>query len=81
MKFFPGLLISFAFLFNTTLFAQVKKVDAPGMTVKDMNTSVKFYSEVLGFKKISDKNYRVRLMKNWKEYLDCIPRGAHAIGR
>lgn len=35
--------------------AQVKKVGAIGITVKDMNTSVKFYSEVLGFKKISDE--------------------------
>ncbi len=55
MKFFPGILTGFAFLFNTTLFAQVEKVDAPGITVKDMNTSIKFYSEVLGFKKISDE--------------------------
>ena len=28
-----------------------------GITVKDMNTSVKFYSEVLGFKKISDEEF------------------------
>ncbi|HRH50602.1 MAG TPA: VOC family protein [Panacibacter sp.] len=35
--------------------AQVKKVGAIGFTVKDMNTSVKFYSEVLGFEKISDE--------------------------
>ena len=35
--------------------SQVKKVDAIGITVADMERSVKFYSEVLGFKKISDE--------------------------
>ena len=40
-----------------SLSAQVKKVEAIGMTVKDMNRSVKFYSEVLGFKKISDQEF------------------------
>src|ERR1041384_7827948 len=34
--------------------AQVKKVDAIAITVSQMDRSVKFYSEVLGFKKISD---------------------------
>ncbi len=34
--------------------AQVKKVDAIGITVSEMNRSVKFYSKVLGFKKVSD---------------------------
>jgi catechol 2,3-dioxygenase-like lactoylglutathione lyase family enzyme len=34
--------------------AQVKKIDAIGITVSEMNRSVKFYSEVLGFRKISD---------------------------
>ena len=44
----------------TTLFiypgsyGQVKKVEAIGITVSEMNRSVKFYSEVLGFKKVSD---------------------------
>lgn len=33
---------------------QVKKVDAIGITVSEMDRSVKFYSEVLGFKKVSD---------------------------
>lgn len=42
---------------NFCLNAQVKKVDAIGMTVRDMNTSVKFYSEVLGFKKISEEEF------------------------
>ena len=40
-----------------TLTAQVKKVGAIGMTVKDMNTSVKFYREVLGFKQLTDEEY------------------------
>jgi catechol 2,3-dioxygenase-like lactoylglutathione lyase family enzyme len=34
--------------------AQVKKVEAIGFTVSDMDRSVKFYTEVLQFKKISD---------------------------
>jgi catechol 2,3-dioxygenase-like lactoylglutathione lyase family enzyme len=34
--------------------AQVQAVDAVIITVKDMNRSEKFYSEALGFKKISD---------------------------
>ncbi len=34
--------------------AQTKKVDAIGITVSEMDRSVKFYSEILGFKKISD---------------------------
>ena len=41
-------------LFTVSAFTQIKKVDAVGITVSDMNRSVKFYSEVLGFKKISD---------------------------
>ena len=44
-------------LLSCSLSAQVKKVEAIGMTVKDMNRSVKFYSEVLGFKKISDQEF------------------------
>jgi len=34
--------------------AQVNKVEAIGITVSDMQRSVKFYSEILGFKKVSD---------------------------
>jgi catechol 2,3-dioxygenase-like lactoylglutathione lyase family enzyme len=41
-------------LIQFAAFAQVKKVDAIGITVSQMDRSVKFYSEVLGFKKISD---------------------------
>jgi catechol 2,3-dioxygenase-like lactoylglutathione lyase family enzyme len=51
-------LIAVAILFLTTSsFAQVYKIGAIGITVRDMNTSVKFYTEVLGFKKISDKEF------------------------
>src|SRR5689334_18909716 len=39
---------------NSILFSQVTRVDAIGLTVKEMDRSVKFYTEVLGFKKISD---------------------------
>ncbi len=35
--------------------AQIKKVEAIGITVSDMNKSVKFYTEVLGFTKINDE--------------------------
>lgn len=39
------------------LFAQVNKVAAIGITVKDMNRAEKFYEEVLGFKKIAELEY------------------------
>lgn len=35
-------------------FSQISKVDAIGITVKDMKRSLQFYTAVLGFKKISD---------------------------
>ncbi len=38
-------------------FAQVTKVDAVGITVKEMNRSVKFFIDVLGFKKASDTTF------------------------
>jgi catechol 2,3-dioxygenase-like lactoylglutathione lyase family enzyme len=41
-------------IFNSVIVAQVIGVDAIGFTVKEMDRSVKFYTEVLGFKKISD---------------------------
>lgn len=34
--------------------AQVKKIDAIGITVKDMDRSIAFYTEVLGFEKVKD---------------------------
>lgn len=43
-----------ALLISCLALAQVTKVEAVGITVKDMNTSLKFYTEVLGFKKVSD---------------------------
>ena len=56
MRFFKSAIVAIAFiLLSTAIVAQVKKVDAPGITVRDMNTALKFYSEVLGFKKISDE--------------------------
>ncbi len=42
---------------TATGFAQVTRVDAVGISVKDMNRSVKFYSNVLGFKKVSDQEF------------------------
>jgi catechol 2,3-dioxygenase-like lactoylglutathione lyase family enzyme len=52
-KAFFILCILFSFVIAAT--AQVKKVDAIGITVSEMNRSVKFYTEVLGFKEISDE--------------------------
>lgn len=46
----------FAF-FSVACFAQIKKVGAIGITVKDMNVSLRFYNEVLGFTKISDEEF------------------------
>lgn len=37
--------------------AQIKKVETVGITVKDMAVSEKFYTDVLGFRKISDEEY------------------------
>jgi catechol 2,3-dioxygenase-like lactoylglutathione lyase family enzyme len=46
-----------ALFFSIACFTQVGKVESIGITVKDMNRSLKFYTEVLGFKKISDAEY------------------------
>jgi catechol 2,3-dioxygenase-like lactoylglutathione lyase family enzyme len=45
----------FIIALQTVPYAQVKDVSTVGFTVKDMNRSVKFYTEVLGFEKISDE--------------------------
>ena len=59
------LLVSLAILFvQTNLYAQVNRVDAIGITVKDMNRSVKFYQDVLGFKKISDNEFSGKEYEN-----------------
>lgn len=52
MKFFSLLFIAVNLHF--TGLAQIVKVDAVGITVSDLDRSVKFYTEVLGFKKISE---------------------------
>lgn len=56
-KYLRSLLVSFLILSFAGAHAQVTRVDAIGITVKDMNRSVKFYSEVLGFKKVSDQAF------------------------
>lgn len=48
--------IAFIFLIASS-FAQVKKVGAIGITVKDLNTSIKFYTQVLGFKEIREEEF------------------------
>jgi len=47
-----------ALLISSLALAQITKVEAIGITVKDMNQSLKFYTEVLGFKKASDNEYK-----------------------
>lgn len=42
-------------LFHYAIVAQVRSVDAIGITVSDMDRSVAFYSNVLGFRKLSDE--------------------------
>ncbi|HLG39406.1 MAG TPA: VOC family protein [Chitinophagaceae bacterium] len=52
---FPKIVLLIAACFiQLIVFSQIKKVDAIGITVSQMDRSVKFYSEVLGFKKVSD---------------------------
>jgi catechol 2,3-dioxygenase-like lactoylglutathione lyase family enzyme len=43
--------------FSITSFSQVQGVGPIGITVNNMSTFVKFYAEVLGFKKISDEEF------------------------
>src|SRR3954452_9027849 len=51
-------LLAFSFLFFwVTSFAQVESIGPIGITVKDMSTSMKFFSDVLGFKKISVEEF------------------------
>src|SRR5688500_14924204 len=45
----------FSVLLQYVVIAQVKKVGAIGITVGEMDRSVNFYTEVLGFNKISDE--------------------------
>lgn len=47
-----------ALLIASLAAAQVTKVESVGITVKEMDRSLKFYTEVLGFKKISDKEFK-----------------------
>jgi catechol 2,3-dioxygenase-like lactoylglutathione lyase family enzyme len=54
MKKIKVILIIVFIVFNSAIIAQVTTVDAIGITVKEMDRSVKFYTEVLGFKKVSD---------------------------
>ena len=49
------LFISFQFVLIAS--AQIKRVDAIGITVGEMSRSVKFFTEVLGFKKVGDEEF------------------------
>jgi catechol 2,3-dioxygenase-like lactoylglutathione lyase family enzyme len=62
---FQLIIVTLAFVFIYELsFSQVTKVDAIGITVKEMNRSVKFFTEVLGFKKLSDKELEGKDIEN-----------------
>lgn len=52
-----SLISLFIFCNGNYLLAQVNKVAAIGITVKDMSRAEKFYEEVLGFKKIAEQEY------------------------
>lgn len=54
-KVLSSLLLIFFLGFRVT--AQVNRVESAGLTVKEMDRSVQFYTKVLGFKKLSDKEY------------------------
>lgn len=47
-----------ALLVSSLALAQVTKVESVGITVKDMDRSLKFYTDVLGFKKLSDAEFK-----------------------
>jgi catechol 2,3-dioxygenase-like lactoylglutathione lyase family enzyme len=49
-----SVLFALAIFLYPRSYAQVKRVEVIGITVNDMDRSIKFYSEVLGFKKATD---------------------------
>lgn len=51
------LLLAGLLILSSFACAQVTRVESIGITVKDMERSLHFYTEVLGFKKVSDKEY------------------------
>jgi len=57
-KIFYAFALIKAFLISMVSLSQVTKVEAIGITVKEMDRSLKFYTEVLGFRKISDTEYK-----------------------
>ncbi len=56
-KIFSILALMKAILISSIALSQVTKVEAVGITVKEMDRSLKFYTEVIGFKKVSDTEY------------------------
>ena len=50
-----GVLLLLVLCLQAVSFSQVKNVETVGFTVKDMERSIKFYTEVLGFQKVSDE--------------------------
>lgn len=58
------LVLPIALFFSVVSFSQVTKVETIGITVKEMDRSLKFYTEVLGFKKISDNEYKGTEVEN-----------------
>jgi catechol 2,3-dioxygenase-like lactoylglutathione lyase family enzyme len=54
---YSAIVVTLLLCFKTG-FTQVTKVDAVNITVKEMDRSLQFYTGVLGFKKISDREYK-----------------------
>ena len=65
-------MIVFISLSPSPVQAQITRVESIGLTVSNMDRSVQFFHDVLGFKKISDTEFREPIMKIWKEYSACI---------
>ena len=55
--FYGGAVIKFLVISSLVL-AQVTKVESIGITVRDMDRSVRFYTQALGFKKVNDSEYK-----------------------
>ena len=55
----------------------VRAIDAVGMTVADMDRSIAFYHQVLGFETVSDVEVWGKSMSGWKE---CSGSGCASCG-
>jgi predicted enzyme related to lactoylglutathione lyase len=74
ITFYIAVLIN-AVLASIVSFSQVNKVETIGITVKDMNRSLTFYTRVLGFKKISDAEFSGDQIETLKGTIWHKPKG------